>query len=81
MLYRLLLLLMLVGVCCKAQAQKSLPKNMVLVKGGTFVPLYGSGVTPVKVQSFRMDKYPVTNAEYLAFVQQNPKWRKTAGRP
>ncbi|NDK55662.1 formylglycine-generating enzyme family protein [Pontibacter sp. BT213] len=51
---------------------------MVHVKGGTFVPLYGSDSTPVKVQSFLLDVYPVTNSEYLAFVSKYPKWRKSA---
>jgi formylglycine-generating enzyme len=77
-LHRLFLLILLVGVCCNVQAQKSLPKNMVNVKGGTFVPLYGSDSIPVKVKTFLMDVYPVTNAEYLAFVNKYPKWRKSA---
>ena len=78
MLYRLIVVFLLMGVCFKAQAQKSLPKNMVLVKGGTFVPLYGGDSTGVKVKSFLLDAYPVTNAQYLAFVQDNQQWRKSA---
>lgn len=51
--------------------------DMVSIKGGTFVPLYGTDSLPVKVTSFLMDVYPVTNAEYLAFVQAYPKWQKS----
>ncbi|GAA4445340.1 formylglycine-generating enzyme family protein [Pontibacter saemangeumensis] len=76
MLSRLLIVLMMAGVCYKAQAQKSLPQNMVNVKGGTFVPLYGDENGPVEVQSFLLDAYPVTNAEYAAFLEKNPKWNK-----
>ncbi|MBF9254134.1 formylglycine-generating enzyme family protein [Pontibacter sp. 172403-2] len=50
---------------------------MARIKGGTFVPLYGAGKTAVPVKGFQLDKFPVTNAEFLAFVQQNPKWRKS----
>ncbi|WP_266205610.1 formylglycine-generating enzyme family protein [Pontibacter kalidii] len=78
MLYRLIVVLLLMGISFKAQAQKSLPKNMVLVKGGTFVPLYGGDSTAVKVKSFALDVYPVTNAQYLNFVKENPQWRKSA---
>ncbi|WP_276495949.1 formylglycine-generating enzyme family protein [Pontibacter litorisediminis] len=78
MLYRLLLIVLLIGVCYKAQAQKSLPKDMVLVKAGSFVPLYGGDSTAVKVKSFKLDAFPVTNAQYLAFVRENPQWRKSA---
>ncbi|WP_421978849.1 formylglycine-generating enzyme family protein [Roseivirga seohaensis] len=52
-------------------------KNMVLVKGGEFIPLYGVDSATVKVNSFFMDVYPVTNAEYQQFVIDHPKWRKS----
>ncbi len=77
MLYRLIVVILLMGISFKVQAQKSLPKDMVLVKGGTFVPLYGGDSTAVKVNSFALDVYPVTNAQYLKFVKENPKWRKS----
>jgi formylglycine-generating enzyme required for sulfatase activity len=53
---------------------------MVLVKGGTYIPLFrGSGeAKPGKVQSFLMDKYPVTNAEFLEFVKANPQWQRSS---
>ena len=50
--------------------------SMVEVRGGEFVPLYGTK-TEVPVGDFLMDVYPVTNAEFLEFVEQNPRWRKS----
>lgn len=74
---RLLTILLMLGACSIAQAQKSTPANMVHVKGGTFVPLYGSNNQSISVQDFIMDKYPVTNAQYEAFVAEYPKWKKS----
>ena len=31
---------------------------------------------PVELAAFRLDRRPVTNAEYLAFVTAQPKWRR-----
>lgn len=50
--------------------------EMVEVKGGEFIPLYGTK-TKVPVKGFEMDIYPVTNAEFQKFVTENPKWRKS----
>lgn len=32
---------------------------------------------PVPVDSFELDKLPVTNAEFLTFVQKKPRWQKS----
>lgn len=58
------------------QAQSS-PETMKMVKGGTYLPMYGLDTLPVKVHDFYMDKYPVTNTEYLEFVKTNPRWKKS----
>lgn len=50
---------------------------MAEVKGGTYIPLYGSEDEPIQVDAFLMDVYPVTNAEYLEFVKKQPEWQKT----
>jgi formylglycine-generating enzyme required for sulfatase activity len=50
--------------------------SMVEIRGGEFIPLYGTK-TEVPVGDFLMDVYPVTNAEFLEFVEQNPRWRKS----
>ncbi len=52
-------------------------ENMVAVKGGTYTPLYGVDSTAVTVDEFTMDVYPVTNKEYLKFVQEYPEWKKS----
>ncbi|MCM4171489.1 formylglycine-generating enzyme family protein [Arenibacter sp. TNZ] len=51
--------------------------NMAAVKGGTYIPLYGVDSTAVTVDPFTMDVYPVTNKEYLKFVQEYPEWKKS----
>ncbi|HNY55688.1 MAG TPA: hypothetical protein PKI86_08680, partial [Chitinophagales bacterium] len=40
------------------------PKSMVYIEGGTYVPLYSLDTGKVKVASFYMDKFPVTNADF-----------------
>ncbi|TXK47593.1 formylglycine-generating enzyme family protein [Pontibacter qinzhouensis] len=50
---------------------------MVEVAGGTFVPLYGSNNQAVSVPGFLLDKYPVTNSEFEAFLAANQKWKKS----
>ena len=51
--------------------------NMRTISGGTFVPLYGSDASGIKVNSFMLDTYPITNAQFLAFVKEYPKWKKS----
>ena len=51
--------------------------NMVYIKGGTYVPLYGNDSSKVVVSDFLLDIYPVTRAEYLNFVKNNPEWTKS----
>ncbi len=64
-----------IAVMIQSQAY-SQSGSMVEVKGGEFIPLYGTK-TEVPVKDFRMDVYPVTNAEFLKFVEENPRWRKS----
>lgn len=51
--------------------------DMKKINGGAFVPLYGSDSAKVTIQEFYLDVYPVTNEQYLAFVNKYPKWRKS----
>lgn len=53
--------------------------SMVKIEGGEFVPLYGTK-TEVKVGDFYMDVYPVTNAQFLEFVEKNPQWKKSRAK-
>ncbi|WP_264559431.1 formylglycine-generating enzyme family protein [Flavobacterium sp. N2270] len=51
--------------------------EMVLIKGGSYVPLYGKKQEEVIVDDLYIDVYPVTNAEYLDFIKKNKKWQKS----
>lgn len=51
--------------------------EMAKVLGGNYIPLYGRDSQIVKINDFYMDVYPVTNANYLAFVKKNSRWRKS----
>ncbi len=47
-----------------------------MISGGEYVPLYGNREQPVQVAPFRLDVYPVTNAEFLTFVRDHKRWQK-----
>jgi len=51
--------------------------KMASIKGGTYTPLYGRDSLQVTIADFKMDVYPITNQQYLKFVKENPKWRKS----
>jgi sulfatase modifying factor 1 len=63
--------------------------RMVPIPAGGYLPLYrqpsakgekDAGPRRRVVAAFDMDTYPVTNAEYLAFVHQHPQWRKSQAK-
>ncbi len=66
----------------------SVPDNMVHIPAGEFQignnkranDRYKPENT-VYVDSFYMDKYPVTNAQYKIFLEANPHWRKSSKWP
>ena len=63
-----------------SQAQdRSAADDMILIPAGIYTPLYNNKGDSgrVEVSAFYIDTYPVTNAEYLAFVTANPKWRRS----
>ena len=55
------------------------PPGMVLIPAGTYVPLQRATneAASVAVPAFLLDAEPVTNADYLAFVTAQPKWRRS----
>lgn len=56
-----------------------LGRPMVDVPAGVHRPLLvpAGGLREVPVAAFRLDAYPVTNAELLAFVRADPAWRRS----
>src|SRR5690606_15019960 len=56
-----------------AFSQKS---DMIVIKGGEYSPLYGDVDKEVKVFSFLLDQYPVTNEEFLDFARDQEEWQK-----
>ncbi|MBI2516230.1 MAG: formylglycine-generating enzyme family protein [Opitutae bacterium] len=56
---------------------------MVRIPAGVYVPLFRTTKDPaqVNVAAFLLDAQPVTNAEFLAFVTANPKWRRSQVSP
>lgn len=52
--------------------------NTALIPEGSYHSVFPEEEgKPVPVDSFLMDKLPVSNAEFLAFVQKQPRWRKS----
>jgi formylglycine-generating enzyme required for sulfatase activity len=66
--------------------------GMVRIPAGSYRPLYNAPESPRqraaapaskrttrrrRVAAFDMDVFPVTNAEYLAFVREHPEWRRS----
>ncbi|HKG90892.1 MAG TPA: hypothetical protein VKA84_03300, partial [Gemmatimonadaceae bacterium] len=51
--------------------------GMVRLPAGAHRPLYGRPGTPgVAVRTFWLDREPVTRAEFLAFVRDDPRWAR-----
>lgn len=52
-------------------------EDMAKVRGGAFRPLYLKADAPlVRVNTFALDKKPVTNARFAAFIQKHPEWAR-----
>ena len=54
--------------------------KMVSIKGGTYTPLYGRDSLQVTISDFDMDIYPVTNQDFLKFIKENPKWKRSKAK-
>ena len=63
---------------CATTVLWSQPNPMVTIKRGTYVPLYGTkDKKPAAVESFKIDVYPITNAQYVAFLKKNPAYKRS----
>ena len=65
-----------------ALASESTPVGMALVPAGEFKPLFraANDAATVPVAAFFLDIHPVTNAEFLEFVRENSKWRRSQAK-
>lgn len=51
--------------------------DMVKIEGGSYRPLYLKKDTPQStVKTFKLDKYPVTNRQFIEFVRKNPQYAR-----
>ncbi|MDP2139159.1 MAG: formylglycine-generating enzyme family protein, partial [Candidatus Didemnitutus sp.] len=55
------------------------PPGTVIIPAGVYVPLQRTLKDPEQfdVAAFALDEFAVTNAQFLAFVVANPKWRRS----
>jgi formylglycine-generating enzyme required for sulfatase activity len=78
MLRTLLPALVLAALCRDAAAD-----TMPTIAGGSFESVLppAPGVKQATVHSFRLDRTPVTNAEFAGFVRKHPDWRRDSVTP
>lgn len=59
-------------------AELAAPPSGAAVPGGTFESVLPPAPTvkQVNVRKFYLDRTPVTNAQFAAFLQKNPQWRR-----
>ncbi len=73
MKFTVLLLFLLIGVAIAGE----IPPDMARAEGGEYVPMFGEISKPRRVAPFLIDRRPVTNSEFLGFVREHPKWRRS----
>ena len=57
-------------------------EHMVRIPAGFYRPFYiVKGIDSVRIESFEMDAFPVTNTQFLAFVKANPTWSRSRVSP
>lgn len=73
MLKILLVLTLLLG-----SGVSSTKAEMIKITGGAYEPFYPPSPQEKKItiNQFMLEKYPITNQEFLNFVLSNPKWRR-----
>lgn len=52
-------------------------ESMAVIEKGNYIPLYGRDSAKVEIDRFAIDVYPVTNADFQAFVKEYPEWQKS----
>lgn len=61
-----------------AAADEGADASTVLIRGGTFGSALppAEGIKEATVAAFRLDRTPVTNAQFARFLQKHPPWRR-----
>jgi formylglycine-generating enzyme required for sulfatase activity len=60
------------------QAARLALAGMAWIPGGTYRPLHAhGGRARVEVVAFALDRHAVTREQFLAFVRENPEWRRS----
>lgn len=74
------LLLCVVGLLRQSGQGAEPPAGMALIPAGNYTPLFRAegDAKEIPVKSFWFDVVPVSNADFLNFVRENPKWRRSA---
>lgn len=69
----------LLALACCAAAVWAAPAGMVEIPAGQFKPLFRGDAEPkaVSVRAFHLDALPVTNGDFLKFVESVPQWRRS----
>ena len=75
----LIFLISSIQVQTAGQKSKESPGGMAFIPEGIYKPLFRStnGSSEIPIQSFYLDICPVTNKQFLEFVQANPRWRRS----
>lgn len=77
MLTRYIVITVFIALACLPSLAQT-DTSMALIKRGSYVPLYGAAdKSPVTVVDFYIDKYPITNEQFLLFVKQHPEYLKS----
>ena len=71
------------ALCAGASAAADTADGMALIPAGVYEPILRGQDEPasVSVPAFKLDVRPVTNAEFLAFVREKPRWQRSAVSP
>ena len=61
------------------EATRGADVTQVPIPAGSYTPAFAAAdAPPVRVEAFTLDARAVTVAEYLAFVEAHPEWRRSA---
>ncbi|MBA2670043.1 MAG: formylglycine-generating enzyme family protein [Gemmatimonadetes bacterium] len=74
-------LLLLFASIAEGREGRPAGREMARIPAGSILPLYSQRAERISIGAFRMDRHPVTRADYLEFVKAVPRWRKGEVRP